>query len=54
MPKDHENDILSAELRGKQAKDKFIQERLEKGEFLRAHQENEFKDNGGHGKECKS
>ena len=32
VPKDHENDILSAELRGKQAKDKFIQERLEKGE----------------------
>ena len=32
VPKDHENDILSAELRGKQAKETFIQERLEKGE----------------------
>ena len=32
VPKDHENDILSAELRGTRAKEKFIQERLEKGE----------------------
>ena len=32
VPKDHENDILSAELRGKQAKETFIQERLEKDE----------------------
>ena len=32
VPKDHENDILSAVLRGKQAKETFIQERLEKGE----------------------
>ena len=32
VPQDHENDILSAELRGKQAREKCIQERLEKGE----------------------
>ena len=32
VPKYHENDILSAELRGTGAKEKFIQERLEKDE----------------------
>ena len=55
VPKDHENDILSAELRGKQDKETFIQERLEKDDkILRAHQDNEFEDNGGHREECKS
>lgn len=32
VPKEHEKDILSAELQGKQAKEQFIQTRLEKGE----------------------
>ena len=32
VPKDHEPDILTAEVKGKQAKETFIQERLEKGE----------------------
>ena len=34
MLKDHDNDILSAELRDIRAKEKFIQELLEKGEFF--------------------
>ena len=32
VPKYHENDLLSAKLRGKQAKETFIQERLVTGE----------------------